>query len=512
MKKKEGLEFDKTGLDFLFQVSKILNSRGDLILKINRILIMLAEVFGIRNGMFLMRDTVTNKYNLELSPELTEEEQIKANFLLDQTLTRYPQKFNYPMVLYPYEISTLPLLMPRELEKILVSFVSLPIMGAERNIPPGILFFFLTRGETAQSQIKILNILSEIIGLSLESHGFRLPKVYEAPTKNFPMILDGIVGKSETLQVVAEVISKTSTSRAAVLIRGESGTGKELIAKAIHKSSLRSSGPFIGVNCAALTESLLASELFGHEKGAFTGAVASKRGRFELADGGTLFLDEIGDTSLSFQAKLLRVLQEGEFERLGGVKTLKVDVRIICATNVDLEEAILEGHFREDLYYRLNVVPIEVPSLRERREDIPLLVNFFLNKLNEEYNKAIVVSQEDILMLQGLDWAGNVRELENVVHRGFLMAQEGMLRIKPIISRKKSAGKTGADSKWKKDDSRQYPEVKLSIQNEERESIQKILEEVNGIQVNAAKRLGISVRQLRYRIKKYNIPVRKIKV
>ncbi len=235
--------------------------------------------------------------------------------------------------------------------------------------------------------------------------------------------LDNVVGDSKPMQQVFVEVHQAAPSRATVLLRGESGTGKEAIARAIHFLSPRKDAPFIKVNCAALTESLLESELFGHEKGAFTGAAGERKGRFELAHGGTLFLDEIGDVSPAFQAKLLRVLQEREFERVGGSKAVKVDVRLICATNRDLEKMVQRGEYRADLYYRINVVSIFLPPLRERRADIPPLVTHFLERYNKENRRSLKVSPEAMKVLTSCYWPGNVRELENCIERTATMVQ-----------------------------------------------------------------------------------------
>ncbi len=251
----------------------------------------------------------------------------------------------------------------------------------------------------------------------------RLEKAMPRPEK--PMtgeVLENVVGRSEPMQRVSAQVRQVAPSRATVLLRGESGTGKELIAKAIHYLSPRADKPFVKVNCAALPETLLESELFGHEKGAFTGATAERKGRFESASGGTLFLDEIGEISPHFQAKLLRVLQEGELERVGGNKTLKVDVRLVAATNKDLEEAVMKGEFRADLYYRINVVPVFLPALRERKEDIPLLAQFFLDKYNEENSRGLRFTPEAMQIMQCCGFPGNVRELENCVFRAATLA------------------------------------------------------------------------------------------
>ncbi|MFG1350598.1 nif-specific transcriptional activator NifA [Xanthobacter autotrophicus] len=239
--------------------------------------------------------------------------------------------------------------------------------------------------------------------------------------------VDGIIGESREIRALLDKIMIVAKSHSPVLLRGESGTGKELIAKAIHELSPRAKGPFIKLNCAALPESVLESELFGHEKGAFTGAVGARKGRFELADKGTLFLDEIGEISPSFQAKLLRVLQEQEFERVGGSHTLKVNVRVVAATNRNLEEAVAKNEFRADLYYRISVIPVIVPSLRDRRVDIPLLANEFLDRFNRENGRDLAFNPDAMEVLMGCGFPGNVRELENCVQRTATLAQGGAI-------------------------------------------------------------------------------------
>ncbi|MCS6829686.1 MAG: sigma-54 dependent transcriptional regulator [Armatimonadota bacterium] len=254
------------------------------------------------------------------------------------------------------------------------------------------------------------------------------------PSTSGGLDLRGIVGNSAAMQKVYEMIQKVAASNATVLIRGESGTGKELVAKAIHRSSNRAKGPFIAVSCAALPETLLESELFGHEKNAFTGATTQKPGRFELAHKGTLFLDEIAEITPAIQVKLLRVLQEQEFERLGGTKSIKVDVRLIAATNKDLQKMVEEKSFRADLYYRLHVIEIYLPPLRERREDIPLLVEHFLKRYSGENGKQVKsVAPEAMDLLMRYEWPGNVRELENVIERAVVLAERNAEMLTPDL-------------------------------------------------------------------------------
>jgi len=313
--------------------------------------------------------------------------------------------------------------------------------------------------------------------------------------------VDFIVSASRQMEEALNLVGRVSRSSATILILGESGTGKELIARAIHYSSPRADKPFVKVNCAALPENLLESELFGHEKGAFTGAVARRIGRFELADQGSIFLDEIGDLSPSLQMKLLRVLQEKEFERVGSNQTIRSDVRVIAATNRNLEEAIQKGTFREDLYYRLNVVTISLPPLRERKEDIPLLVEHFLKKYNRENKKKVTsLSKEGRDLLRRYDYPGNVRELENIVERAVVLCRGDTLTTQDLPLNLRE-GK--AEAVLERD--RGTQSLPGTLEEIERQLILKALERSGGVQTKAAEELGISERVLRYKMKKYSL-------
>ena len=308
--------------------------------------------------------------------------------------------------------------------------------------------------------------------------------------------LSNMVGASEPMRRVFELVNRAAPSKATVLILGESGTGKELIAEALHEGSQRAKGPFIRVNCAALPETLLESELFGHEKGSFTGAVARREGRFELADGGTLFLDEIGEIPPSVQVRLLRFLQNREFDRVGGQKTLQVDVRVVAATNKDLLAEVKSGRFREDLYYRLNVVQIELPALRQRKGDLPALIDHFLRKFGTAYDKPNArIGRDALQALVAYDWPGNVRELENAVERAVVLSADGEIlpsHLPPAIGEGRREG------------ARQLiPGATLA--EIEREAILRTLEVVGGSTSRAAEILGISVRTIQYRLKEYGI-------
>ncbi len=310
-----------------------------------------------------------------------------------------------------------------------------------------------------------------------------------------------IIGEHPSMKALLDTVAQVGPSRSSVLIVGESGTGKELIAAALHRASPRAAQPFVRLNCAALAESLLESELFGHERGAFTGAVGRREGRFRQADGGTLFLDEVSEIPLATQVKLLRFLQEKEFERVGGNETLKVDVRIIAATNVDLEERVRRGQFREDLYYRLNVIRLEIPSLRNRRTDIPLLAAFFLKRYSQENGKAIVGFTEDALQrLMNYSWPGNVRELEHAIERGVVLARGDRVEadnLPPALA--PAPGQRGA-----RDAGDTRPPVPGStIADLERHAILETLKAVSGSTSKAARILGISPRKIQYKLHEY---------
>ncbi|MCP4749546.1 MAG: sigma-54-dependent Fis family transcriptional regulator [Proteobacteria bacterium] len=306
---------------------------------------------------------------------------------------------------------------------------------------------------------------------------------------------ENIVGSSNALNEVMSVVKRAATSHATVILRGESGTGKELIALALHFASERKDKPFVKVSCAALPEALLESELFGHVKGSFTGAISDRKGKFEEANNGTILLDEIGEMSLTTQTKLLRVLQEKEFERVGSNQTIKVDVRIIAATNRDLEEAVKMKEMREDLYYRLNVVPIFIPPLRKRREDIIPLVDHFVSKFSEENNRDIEgITQEARKILVKYDYPGNIRELENIIERAIVLARDDVISIKDLP--------LTVTSNHKEDDKTEAPFLELMTLDEaEKTLIELALDKHNGVQTRAAKELGISERALRYKIK-----------
>ena len=309
--------------------------------------------------------------------------------------------------------------------------------------------------------------------------------------------LENIIGESTPMREVFETIQQVAPSRATVLITGATGTGKELIAKAIHNLSPRKNGPFIAVHAAALPTSLLESELFGHERGAFTGAVERRTGRFELADGGTLFLDEVGELEPPMQVKLLRVLEERAFERVGGAKTLNVDVRLVAATNKDLKKLVSEGKFRDDLFYRLSVVTVDLPPLRERREDIPLLVKAFLDEFSRENGKKVrELTPEALNMLLAYDWPGNVRELRNAIEQMVVLARNERLTVRDVPL----AIRGGADLT-----KINVVRTGMTVEDAERQLIIQALKETNGNRTKAAQQIGISRRTLHRKLKEYGL-------
>ena len=317
-----------------------------------------------------------------------------------------------------------------------------------------------------------------------------------------------MIGKNKQMQLLFNMIEKVAPTSASVLITGESGTGKELVARAIHNYSLRDKEPFISINCAALPESLLESELFGHEKGAFTGAIALRKGRFELADRGTLFLDEIGEMALSLQSKLLRIIQERTFQRVGGTQDQKVDVRIVAATNKDLKEEVEAGRFREDLYYRLNVLHVHLPPLRERIEDIPLLAEHFVSKFGQRLNKPeLKISSATLRLLTTLPWVGNVRELENTIERASILCLNNSIEPEDVQSEgNKAKVATPVSQSFDPDDivppGTPLPDMLDAI---EEKALRSALVKADFIQTKAAEALGITKSLLQYKMKKFGI-------
>jgi Nif-specific regulatory protein len=384
--------------------------------------------------------------------------------------------------------------------------------------PEGVLTVDRLFGEDVsfEEDIRFLTVLATLIAQFITLHQEIAKKEAKLIEENASLkarlhqVHDGhfIIGHSKPMQEVFSIIDKISSSKVTALLLGESGTGKELVARAIHEGGNRKDKPFIKVNCAALPETLLESELFGHERGAFTGAHASRPGRFELADCGTIFLDEIGEMPLSLQAKMLRVLQEKQFERIGGSKTLTVDVRIVAATNVSLEDAVARGLFRADLYYRLNVVPIVLPPLRDRKEDIPLLFSHFLGKSNERNGKKIIITPELLDFLISYPWPGNIREMQNLVERMVILVEGDRLTLGDLpanMARVERPDRPVVEEAAKTPVKASLPESPKSLHDIERFVIESALRRNGWVQIRAARELGLTERQIGYRIRKYGL-------
>lgn len=393
-----------------------------------------------------------------------------------------------------------------------VSFICTPIRYKDQII--GTLSFHkVYKGEVSfQYDVRLLKIVGSMVGRTMRRRQEYTEELEQLQNENRDLrgalrnriLPDKIKGNSSKMNEVFSLIESVATTDATVLIRGESGVGKELVADAIHYNSLRKNKPFIKVNCAALPESLIESELFGHEKGSFTGASMQRIGRFEAANGGTIFLDEFGDIPASTQVKLLRVLQEREIERVGGTKLIKVDVRILCATNRNLEDLIVKDQFREDLYYRINVFPVYIPALRERINDIPVLADFFIDKFNKRHGKdikRITASAIDTLMVY--HWPGNIRELENCIERACILSTDQVIRTYNLPA----SLQTAATSETMHSGSLDFILDKM-----EKQIIMDALIATKGNSAKAADQLGITERMMGIRIRKYDIDAKRFKV
>ncbi len=493
----------------LYEISKLLGSSLNLKSNLRGVMRMLAEYLDMNRGTVALRSN--NEVSIIAAHGMSEEEIKRGRYRLGEGIIGQVAKHGSPIVIP--NIGDEPLFLNRTgarkiIRKENIAFLCVPIKF--KNEVLGVLSvdrLFGSTGISFEEDVRLLKIIASLIAQSVRLHQ-EIEKEREAFLEEKEDLkqqlkrkytIRNIIGNSDRMQEVFESIHKVAPSKANVLLRGESGTGKELLAKAIHYMSPRAEGPFIKLNCASIPEGLLESELFGHEKGAFTGAMVSRRGRFELANGGTIFLDEIGDLPMVLQPKILRVLQEKEFERVGGEKTFKVDVRLIAATSRNLEELVASNRFREDLYYRLNVVPIFLPALREKREDIPSLVDYFLKKFNQDNQKAVVMTPEALNSFLHYDWPGNVRELENTIERlvvmsgGAVISQSDVpLNIREQLIKARYAVQM-------------RDALPSAIENIEKTKIIDALKSTGWIQAKAARMLGLTPRQIGYKMKKYHL-------
>lgn len=473
---------------------------------------ILHKLLGLNRSTLVLKDFETGEYSIWAAYGLTKNEIERGRYRVGEGVTGKVLETGQPMIVP--DIGKDPLFLnrtkARDMKRFAVSFLCVPVQVKGETL--GVLSadrIFGDDADTFEEDIRFLTVLASLIGQaaklarSVEENRRELVKeniqLHEELKGKYR--LANVVGGSRKMQEVYETVERVAPSRSTVMIRGESGTGKELIARALHYNSPRAARPFIRVSCAALPETLLESELFGHERGAFTGATDLRKGRFELADGGTLFLDEIGELSMSTQVKLLRVCQERKFERLGGTKTLSVDIRLVTATNRDLERAIKEGQFREDLYYRLNVIPIYLPPLRERETDTLLLIEHFLQTSNRDNDKSVMFSKQALELMMRYPWPGNVRELENCVERLVVLAQKSQVEADDLPLSILS----GLEPAQHSQEVSALPEA---VRGMEKENILRTLKEHDGVQKHAARALGLTQRQLGYKIKKYGIRLR----
>ncbi len=489
-------------LDLLYEITQVLTAPGPLPRSLQQILQILAQRMGMCRGTITILNPETSELQIEVAQGLTAAARRRGRYKLGEGITGRVVETGEPAVVP--RVSQEPLFLNRTRsrgqEKDEISFLCVPVKINHQTIG-ALSVDRLHRNLNLDKDLRLLTIIASIIAQAVntlllidrEKDRLRDENIKLKGELQERYQVGNIVGTSSRMRQVFEMVQRVAKSNATILIRGESGTGKELVASALHYSSQRASKPFIKVNLAALPETLVESELFGHERGAFTGALQRKQGRFELAQGGTIFLDEIGDLTPNVQLKLLRVIQEREFTRLGGTSTLKADVRLITATHRDLERAVAEGAFREDLYYRLNVFPIYLPPLRERRADIPLLAEHFLGKYaGEHQKKGLRLSTPALDLLMQYPWPGNVRELENIVERAVLVCDEDTILSvhlpRSLQRQEPGEGRNG---------------LAMQVANLEKELISEALRQTRGNQSQAAKMLNTSLRILGYKIKQY---------
>lgn len=496
-------------IELLQSAAAILADRQDLNEMIRAILKTLSEKLKLHRGTVTLLDESTELLAISFAHGLTKKAQELGQYHIGEGITGKVVQSGRSVIIP--DIRKDPRFLDRtgarsELGNRHVAFICVPIKSEGKTIGALSADKEVTHLWQPGNDVRFLKIISPIIAQairlnrrveedkrSLKDENLRLKQDLQQRFQ-----ITNMIGNSNAMQEVYRMIERVTDSSATVLIRGESGTGKELVAHALHYNSSRAAKPFIKVNCNAFPETLLESELFGHEKGAFTGAVEKKIGRFEWAQGGTLFLDEIGDFPHNLQIKLLRVLQTKEFERLGGRQTIKANVRLVVATNKNLEEAIREQTFREDLYYRINVFPIYLPPLRERKDDIMLLADFFLEKFSQENNSTIKrISTPAIEMLTSYHWPGNVRELENCIERAVLLCNEGVIRSEHLPPSLRMA-----DQKELQVPAGSFDEV---IANKEKELLIDSLKKTGGHQKKSAMLLGLTERIFNYKIKRYDI-------
>jgi Nif-specific regulatory protein len=534
---------DNIELVTVYEVSKILNSSLDLHKTMRSVLNVLSSHLQMQRGMVALLQE-DGYLQVIAATGMDQDEIAHGRFKAGEGVMGNILKSGVPAVVP--DITKEALFLNRTgsrkgKSKSVISFIGVPIKAGRECI--GVLSFDRENQEDLRNfggDVRFLSMVANLIGQTVRLHQKvaqdRATLMHEKQRLQSELhdkySIDNVIGQSKSMQNVFAEVHQVAPSKSTVLLRGESGTGKEAIARAIHYLSPRKDKPFIKVNCAALSETLLESELFGHEKGSFTGASQERKGRFEMAHGGTLFLDEIGDISPAFQTKLLRVLQEREFERVGGNKTIRVDVRLVAATNRNLEDAVAKNEFRADLYYRINVISIFLPPLRERREDVPLLAEYFLQQANEESGKRLKFSAEAMQTMCNCQWPGNVRELSNCVERITAMTQGNVIRKKDLLCDRDMCF---SSIMWQQQNKRTViPIVSTAVAREtpvgdsttspveasppsrtdehgdpQKHQLIEALEKCGWVQAKAARLLGITPRQMGYAITKYEIDVKR---
>lgn len=492
----------------LYEITKAIHGTLDLRKALYKVLDLLEEFLGMSRGSISLLNQETGEIRVEVAHGISSTAKTKGRYKLGEGITGRVIETGRPMAIP--RLNEEPLFLDRtgsrsNIDKSKIAFFCVPIKESNHVIGSLSVDRLFEESESPDEDVRLLSIISILIAQKvgmleqinkekdqLNTENIRLKK--ELGKK---YSFTNIIGNSHKMQEIFHLISQVAKSNANVLLLGESGTGKELVANAIHYNSLRTSNPFIKVNCAALPGNLVEAELFGYMKGAFTGASLQKAGKFELANNGTIFLDEIGSLLLESQGKLLRVIQERELERLGGTKVIKVNVRIIAATNIDLSDAVEKGTFREDLFYRLNVYPIYLPALREREADILMLADFFLDKYSKEYNKDIKrISTPAIDALTRYHWPGNVRELENCIERAVLLCDEHVIHSYHLPMTLQTAEDTGTQQSMSLED---------SVAHFERDLIIDALKSSRGNMRKAAQVLKSTERIFGYKVKKYEI-------
>jgi len=522
----------------LYEIGKVLSLSTDLNKAFTSALNLLGLYLGMQNGTLSLFDPVTGEVFIEAAPEMADEERILGRLRPGEGLVGRIFATGMPVVVP--DIGKEPIFLNRtgswrDLDRAPRAFIGVPVQDGRTVL--GVLTVDRPHAGPAPQfgrDVRFLTVVSHLVGarvrlMQLESPRRRaaqdLPPV-TPEVERFP----GVVGQSRGFRDVLALVERVARSRATVFVRGESGTGKELIARAVHEASPRAGRPFVAVNCAALPEALVESELFGHEKGAFTGAVAAHPGKFEQADGGTLFLDEVGELSPAAQAKLLRALQERQFERVGGRRTVTVDVRVVAATNRDIEAMVRGGAFRLDLYHRLSVVTLSLPPLRERPEDLPPLAEHFLAQLNEEHQRRAVLTPAALDVLSECRLTGNARQLRNCLERALVSTAGEQLgrhdfpcvqggvhtaclleRVaEPAAATPAAPAPAGAAARPPPGAAPEAPAAAPPPDADERARVRAALERCGYVQAKAARLLGMTVRQLAYRVRKYAIPLERL--